>query len=173
MRGQPSVSPHAGSRGRAPVAYAQLVPELERIVARNVRAPQGVVEEACQIAWSRWLVHQRDVAPGSLLGWLSTTASRETLRLLRLQARQVSLGAPARSAESVAELPLTAAGPDEIAEFRERLADVRRLPVRQQRMLWLQGLGYSYREIGARTGDTHRTVERQLLRARHRLSEPE
>jgi RNA polymerase sigma factor (sigma-70 family) len=159
--------------GNVTLAYARMVPELRRIVARNVRAPAGVVEEACQIAWSRWLIRRAELAPGAALGWLSTTASREALRLLRLQARQVPLGTPRQSAGSVVELPVTSPGPEEIVEVRERLADVRRLPARQQRMLWLQGFGYSYREIGARTGDTRRTVERQLRRARHRLAEAE
>ena len=39
-------------------------------------------------------------------------------------------------------------------------------------MLWLRALGLSYGEIASLTGDTTRTVERQLLRAKgslHRL----
>jgi len=32
--------------------------------------------------------------------------------------------------------------------------------------MWLQGSGLSYREMAHHTGDTSRTVERQLLRAR-------
>ena len=62
-------------------------------------------------------------------------------------------------------------GPDEVLEQRERLDSLRTLPERQQRMLWLQGLGLSYDDIAARTGCTSRTVERQLLRAKRALRE--
>jgi RNA polymerase sigma factor (sigma-70 family) len=51
-------------------------------------------------------------------------------------------------------------------ERRERLASIRRLPQRQQQVLWLHALGLSYNEIARHTGCTTRTVERQLLRAR-------
>jgi DNA-directed RNA polymerase specialized sigma24 family protein len=33
----------------------------------------------------------------------------------------------------------------------------------------MQGFGYDYREIAARTGSTRRTVDRQLSQARRRL----
>jgi DNA-directed RNA polymerase specialized sigma24 family protein len=109
------------------------------------------------------------VAPGALLGWLITTATREALRMLRAGRREVSLDAAMSAGAEVIELPTRSPGPDDLAELHERLAEVRRLPVRQQRMVWLTGLGFDYREIGACTGDTHRTVERQLHQARHRL----
>ena len=35
--------------------------------------------------------------------------------------------------------------------------------------MWLQGFGLSYSEIAAYTGDTRRTVERQLMRAKRAL----
>jgi len=38
-------------------------------------------------------------------------------------------------------------------------------------MVWLQAAGLSYSEISARTGDSLRTTERQVLRARRRLAE--
>jgi DNA-directed RNA polymerase specialized sigma24 family protein len=54
-------------------------------------------------------------------------------------------------------------------EWREQLALVRRIPERQQRLLWMQGAGSSYEEIAAESGLTVRTVERQILRGRDRL----
>ena len=45
------------------------------------------------------------------------------------------------------------------------------LPERQQRLVWLQGLGLSYTEMAAHEGATPRTVERQLMRAKKRLRE--
>jgi RNA polymerase sigma factor (sigma-70 family) len=56
-----------------------------------------------------------------------------------------------------------------VAEERQRLVDLDRLPERQQRLVWLQGLGLSYVEMAEREGCTTRTVERQLLRARRTM----
>jgi DNA-directed RNA polymerase specialized sigma24 family protein len=53
-----------------------------------------------------------------------------------------------------------------VAEQRERLAELRALPRRQQQMLWMHAFGLSYREIAVETKCTERTVERQLLRAK-------
>jgi DNA-directed RNA polymerase specialized sigma24 family protein len=64
----------------------------------------------------------------------------------------------------------SAAEPDRVLELSEKLAEVRALPLRQQRIVWLQGLGYEYTEIAAVTGESRRTVERQLSRARQRLT---
>jgi DNA-directed RNA polymerase specialized sigma24 family protein len=62
------------------------------------------------------------------------------------------------------------ADPHRALELRERLAEIRRLPARQQRLVMLQGFGYEYEEIAAATGDSRRTVMRQLTRARQRLA---
>jgi DNA-directed RNA polymerase specialized sigma24 family protein len=59
--------------------------------------------------------------------------------------------------------------PDELVEQRQRLADISRLPARQQRLVWLQGVGFSYDEMAEREGCTPRTVERQLLRAKRTM----
>ena len=60
--------------------------------------------------------------------------------------------------------------PEQQLEMRERLAEIRALPVRQQRVVLLQGFGYEYDEIAAVTGESRRTVTRQLTRARRRLA---
>ncbi|MBV8956985.1 MAG: sigma-70 region 4 domain-containing protein, partial [Solirubrobacterales bacterium] len=41
----------------------------------------------------------------------------------------------------------------------------------QQRILWLHALGLTYAEIADYEGCTLRTVERQLLRARRRITQ--
>jgi DNA-directed RNA polymerase specialized sigma24 family protein len=51
-------------------------------------------------------------------------------------------------------------------DAREALALVARLPVRTRSVLTLQVAGHSYAEIADALRMTHRTVERQLLRAR-------
>ena len=59
---------------------------------------------------------------------------------------------------------------EDLAEQKSRLDSIQALPERQRRLLWLQGLGLSYREMAGETGMTRRTVERQLIRARSSLA---
>jgi RNA polymerase sigma factor (sigma-70 family) len=166
------------NRSRPETTYAELAPRLQAIVAHNVRAPEALIEDACQIAWSQWVTHRDRVSPNSVLAWLATTAIREALRLVRLESRHVPLTEEREAGAKVINLPVRGPGPEQLVEFRERLAEVRRLPVRQQRALWMQSFGYDYREIAAQTGATRRSVERNLMRARRgleqvRRSEPE
>jgi len=60
---------------------------------------------------------------------------------------------------------------DELIEQKDRLESIRLLPERQRQLVWLQGLGLSYREMAGETGMTRRTVERQLMRARSSLAD--
>ena len=46
---------------------------------------------------------------------------------------------------------------------------VRSMP-RHDVLVGMQMLGYTYEEISCRTGDSHRTVARQLIRARRKLA---
>jgi len=149
--------------------YTELAPTLERIVSSNVRAYRGLIEEACQSAWAGLLAHRSELIPGTELGWLATTATREALVLMRLERRDLSLEAEQEAEGEVLELPVVA-GPEDAVDLRERLAEVRQLPARQHRMVMLQGFGYRYEEIAEVTGDSPRTVERQLLFARRRLA---
>ena len=149
-----------------PVAdlYRELSKRLEEIVRFDVRAPESVVEEACQVAWGRLVDHRYRVRREGALSWLARTAVREALRLRHRDRRCLPLevtleGEPESDA-------VTLPGPDEVFERRERLASIRALPERQQQVLWLHALGLTYVEIARHTGYTTRTVERQLLRAR-------
>jgi DNA-directed RNA polymerase specialized sigma24 family protein len=97
---------------------------------------------------------------------LVTTATREAVHLTRHSARELSLDELCSRHREWAPLPQS---PEEIVELRARLAEIRSLPERQQRLVWLQGLGFSYTEIAGQTGDSRRTVERQLMRAKRAL----
>lgn len=151
------------------VLYAELQPQLVRILASNLQPPDWVIDDACQTAWSSLLTHREAVAPGSELGWLSTTATRSALNLLRRQ-RLVEAPEDLPAPVSLEDRRSVSPSPEEAVDLRERLAEIRRLPVRQQRMVMLHGFGYEYEEIAAVTGDSRRTVARQLLRARQRLT---
>jgi RNA polymerase sigma factor (sigma-70 family) len=154
--------------GRVHDLYNDLQPQLVRILVSNLQAPEWIVDDACQSAWSSLLEHGGAVVAGGELGWLSTTATRAALRLLRRE----------RSAECCEEPPplvsldalrVPEPGPARSFELRERLAEVKRLPVRQQRLVMLHGFGYEYDEIAAATGESRRTIARQLTRARRQL----
>jgi RNA polymerase sigma factor (sigma-70 family) len=148
--------------------YRALATRLEQIVRLDVRAPEVVIEDACQFAWGRLVGNfprlQRDCA----LSWLVTTAVREAVRLVQRDIRNVAIEDGAEIREEVA-CRAPAAASEDLIEQRERLRLVRQLPERQQRLLWLQALGMSYDEIARYTGCSHRTIERQLSRARSRI----
>src|SRR5206468_7621294 len=123
--------------------YRQLAARLERIVRLDVRAPDAVVEDACQFAWSRLVHHCGRVRRERALSWLATTAVREAVRLVRRDSTELSLDAAlAATADGLPEASVP--GPDEVFERLQQLEAITTLPVRQQRMLWLLGLGLSY-----------------------------
>lgn len=148
--------------------YRTFGSRLPRIVRAGVQASDAVIEDACQFAWGRLLHRREDVRRETALSWLVTTAIHEALKLAGRAARELSL-------EAVAEQtgPFALVAPDRLpqalAEDRERLRSLAVLPTRQQRLLWLHGLGLSYEEIARSQGCTARTVERQLARARAKL----
>jgi RNA polymerase sigma factor (sigma-70 family) len=157
----------AHSDGSADLAelYGQLAKRLERIVRRDVRAPVPVIEDACQFAWVTLVSHRDRVRHATTLPWLVKTAQHEAFKLVRRDARDHSLEATLESAGD-GPLRLTAPDPHELAVAHDQLGQLERLAPRQQRLMWLQGFGLSYSEMAECTGDTTRTVERQLLRAR-------
>jgi RNA polymerase sigma factor (sigma-70 family) len=95
---------------------------------------------------------------------LVRTALREALRLLGRDHRE-----PPLDAQLVRRGADPRPGPADRYEQRERLDALSSLSLRQQRLLWLYGLGLTYDEIALRHGCTARTVERQLKRARETL----
>ena len=148
--------------------YTSLAERLDRIVRQDVGAPDPVIEDACQYAWSRLAGEVGHVRSDGVLTWLARTAIREAIRLNRRDGRELSLELAIEEAPRMA-LVTHDPGPEELAEQRERLRSIGSLPERQQRMLWLVGAGLSYADIAHSTGDTQRTVERQLVRARRTL----
>ena len=145
---------------------------LLRIVRGLVRAPDPVIEDACQLAWSR-LLHRRDLTePERAAGWLITTALREALRSVERAGRELSLETLAENGVEFVS-PRSDRAPEPVAERRERLRTLAFLSERQQRLLWLYGLGFTYEEIACRQCCTSRTVERQITRARTVLRERE
>lgn len=152
--------------------YGVHATRLAQIVRADVRASEVVVEDACQFAWSRLVFHADHVRRESALSWLITTAVHQAVRLARREHRELSLEAILETAPEPLEC-LEMPGPHEVVDQRRRLEGLSMLPPRQQRLVWLQAMGFSYAEIAATEGDSLRTVERQLLRAKQTLREPE
>jgi RNA polymerase sigma factor (sigma-70 family) len=145
--------------------YSLHARRLRRIVGSGVRAPDAVIDDACQFAWSCLIPRVGEVRSEAALAWLVTTARREAIRLLSRDGRELPLDALSTNDELLGENH----GPESVVAMRDRLDQVGRLPERQQRLVWLAGLGFSYEEMAGHTGDSRRTVERQLLRAKHAL----
>lgn len=140
---------------------------LQRIVETGTSVPQATAEDACQAAWGRLLDRASGLGREAALSWLAITATREAARLERHAQWACSLE-DAIEAGGEGVVALAGPSPDERLEPLERLRGLSRLPLRQQRLLWLQGIGFSYGEMAAHEGCTRRTVERQLLRAQQR-----
>jgi len=87
---------------------------------------------------------------------------------IRLQTHKPTEPLEASSGEPAVE-PEAAVGVETESAARDALAAVAALPARQRRVLGLHVGGYSYAEIGTRTGDSYRTVDRQMTRARRAL----
>jgi RNA polymerase sigma factor (sigma-70 family) len=160
----PSVRGAASDRGDLAQLYIALAGQVERTVRKGVEMPDGMVEDACQFAWSQFVSHCCQIQRDAALSWLTTTALREAFKLRRRADRDLSLDALCEGLGD-AVMP-TVVEVEELLEARDRLQDVRRLSRRQQRLLWLQAIGLSYTEMATHEGCTKRTVQRQLLRAR-------
>lgn len=158
--------PHVTDIGRL---YREFSKQLEILVRGDVRACDAVIEDACHLAWTQLLRYRHRVALESVTRWLTITAVREAVRMLRRHQRECSLELMLEDSEDE--------GPDFSADIerhdviaqRERLLDVQYLPRRQQRMVWLKALGLSYGEVAAYERCSFRTVERQLWQARRQL----
>jgi RNA polymerase sigma factor (sigma-70 family) len=159
--------------------YVEEAVRVRRIVGTSVTAPPAVIEDACQVAWCRLLIHRARLRRESARAWLVRVAVREAIKSVGRERREWSLealleqgGGSAAGGSVDTGMPLpTPELIEDLVEQKNRLESIRALPERQRRLVWLQGLGLSYREMAGETGMTRRTVERQLIRARSSLAE--
>jgi RNA polymerase sigma factor (sigma-70 family) len=158
--------------------YVEEAVRVRRIVRMSVSASPAVIEDACQVAWSRLLIHRARLRRESARAWLVRVAVREVIRSIQRERRERSLEAllepgVRRAEQGSADAGMTLPTPpliEDLVEQKNRLESIQVLPERQRRLLWLQGLGLSYREMAGETGMSRRTVERQLIRARSTLA---
>jgi DNA-directed RNA polymerase specialized sigma24 family protein len=146
-------------RGDESELFVALQYRLEQIVRAVVITSAANVQDACAFAWVQLLRRQPDRE--HVLMWLATTAIRQAIKLDRRDWRvarfeETELGFYPRY--EVEDLELH-------AQALEALSEVARLEPRPRRLLALQVAGYTYEEIARITGDSVRTVDRQLRRA--------
>jgi DNA-directed RNA polymerase specialized sigma24 family protein len=164
-----SAAGEAAARREAIAAlYAREGGRLRARVAEDLTGGRALAEDACQTAWLALLGRDDVALDAHGLAWLRTVAVTAGARLARGRdvAAQPIVDRHAEQAAGEGEPDQRAV---ELEELRERRARFVALPSRQRRLLGLQGLGFSYEEISALTGDSLRTVQRQLLRGRGQL----
>jgi RNA polymerase sigma factor (sigma-70 family) len=155
------------------VSVSELFAGYHDVIRRHV---QGVVntsaenvEDACMFAWTKFLSFEHDEIKDAC-SWLATVAIHEAFKLDRRARRTSPLVTEQGEVVDVVD-------PYDNLQLALLLADagdvVRAagLSARQAQILGLHAAGFSYEEISAQTGDSRRTIERQLLRARHRLAD--
>jgi RNA polymerase sigma factor (sigma-70 family) len=160
----------AMSRGDEAELYQRHHRALVRSVARSVNASGEVIEDACHTAWLILLRRQPD--RDRVFGWLRTVAIHEAYRLSGIERRDARLDAAVSSGAAVVGTDRVAdarACLDELLDARVALARVAALPPRRRRLFALQIAGLSYAETATVTGDSVRTVDRQLRRAHARV----
>ena len=162
----------AALRGDEATLFAAHDERLRRAVRHAVHGPDTLVEDACQTAWLILLRVQPERA--TVFGWLVAVATHEAWRLSAADRR----GCPLTRPDDTQLDGLTRAHhePDPAHTALARLHARMRLRAvgealteRQRRLIALQAIGCSYAELAALTGDTPRTVDRQLARAKRRL----
>ena len=154
--------------------YARHAPSLERMVARQLRAPSQVIEDACQTAWTILLRRPDIPLDRQGLAWLRRVALTTGHRTARQ--REQPAGAFLSEPEHPSELPEPSAPAGDLGE---RIADrldgreqLQTLTARERRYLALQAIGLTYSEIATHEQTSRRTVERQLMRAKCKLRQP-
>ena len=152
--------------------FAEHAPRLERLVRARVTASAATNEDASSYAWCQ-LVRRIDIAlDDRAAGWLYRVAVHEGWRLAALERATVSyspsLDDPDVIEAGVAE-PATTHTVEQLVATRLTLEEVHRLPARQRRALLLFAFGLTYVEIAEHTGDSVRSVDRLLRRAKQRI----
>lgn len=160
-------------RGDEGDLYRELQPRVRRLVARNVNTDPETIDDACQRAWMILMRRQPDRERVS--NWLIKVAIREAIHLDRARRRErpaSSLRRPHMKDETGSEDLLDLIHDPRLdieqrLELDAALACLAELPPRKRRIYALRMLGLTYAEVAEQTGDTARTVERQMLRAKH------
>jgi len=161
-----AITTHAPAllRGDEEQLYRTHARKLRSVVRMKVNTTEDVVDDACAFAWLQLVRCQP--RRETVFGWLKRVATREAVRLHRIQR------AFASSELEVLEHPVLRdhrTEPATLDEIIDALDVLGSLQDRQRLALGLHALGFHYCEIGELTGDTARTVARQIFKARRAI----
>jgi DNA-directed RNA polymerase specialized sigma24 family protein len=158
--------------------FAANADRLHTAVRASARAPEPVIEDACQTAWAILLRRPDIELTERGLAWLSTVATREAWRLTSSARETPSGSLQTTTPGDDSELP-EPAGPharsaEEHAlariEHRERVEALKALKARERQALCLHGLGHTYAEVAELTGSTYTAVISGRPRQRRRVA---
>lgn len=152
--------------------YLEFASSLARLVRGGVHASDVVIEDACQAAWTRLVLHRHRITEQAARGWLTRTAVHEAVKLSRREVREPP-STPDDEHPPLAWLHPARPEPQQLLEQRQRLDSLRALSYRQQRLVWLGAIGVNRDEMARHERCTTRTVHRQLDRARRKLLSPD
>lgn len=147
--------------------YTEFASTLKRITRRRVNRSPETIEDACGTAWLT-LMRCRPYR-NTVRGWLFAVALHEALRLVRAERCVEPLAVGTCGTDEHPEPGAAADSVEQALELTEALNALASLPERKRQMYTLYALGFTYHEIGSVMGASHRTVDRQLTRARRRL----
>jgi DNA-directed RNA polymerase specialized sigma24 family protein len=155
-------------RGDEDELYRQHHRELHRAVARVVRAPHELIEDACQTAWA--ILLRTQPARYAIFAWLRVVAIHEAYRLSAIERRDARLERLLLEDGDWHDAIAAPLALDDAVAALEALRALSSLPERQRTDLTLKIAGYSYDEIRALTpGRTFTNLKKSLLKARRRL----
>lgn len=143
---------------------------LMRRVTHRVYTSPEVVEDACAIAWTKFLIHQPD-RQQSWKGWLFRTAEREAWRLERARYAAFAIDpAEASTHPGAVEEPADPADPIERRiDLDAAVGILADLSPRLRRIAFLRASGLQYRDIGEITGDSPTRVNQLVADANRRI----
>jgi len=144
--------------------------KLRDRVSSVVNTSQANIEDACMFAWLQLLRHEIDEIDAAY-SWLTTVAIREAVKLDRADRRTRSLSVDATGAVIEPIDPRDELAARDMLDHAAAVIQQAGLTSRQLEMIALQAWGLNYEEIAARTGNSRRTVDRELVRARAKLAE--
>jgi RNA polymerase sigma factor (sigma-70 family) len=150
--------------------YAEHAARLERAVARELRVPPQVIEDACQTAWTILLRRPDIPLERQGLAWLRKVALTTGYRSARQREQPAGGFLPEQDPGELPEPVAPTTGlAERVADRLDRRAQLQALTARERRYLALQAIGLSYSEIAGDEQASQRTVERQLMRAKRKL----
>jgi RNA polymerase sigma factor (sigma-70 family) len=144
--------------------------KLRDRVSAAVNTSQANIEDACMFAWVQFLRHEIDEVDAAY-SWLTTVAIREAIKLDRAERRTRPLSVDEHGAVIEPIDPRDEVAARDLLDHAAAVIHQAGLTSRQLEMISLQAWGLTHEEISARTGNSRRTVERQILRARGKLAE--